>query len=142
MSSSQRFWTVAVLALLVAAGGCGAKRDRASVSGTVTCKGVAVKEGVLVFSDEEWGDHVVVPIKNDGSYAIHATGESGLYVGGIYRVAVTPPPLDPPKGTLKKPAGVAKSYADIPAKYRSLKTTDVPTLEIKGSDVTFNVEMK
>lgn len=108
-----------VVALAVLAAGCG--RDTGNVTGKVSYNGQPVSEGQVIFSDPEYGTHVVAKLQSDGSYAAHCTDGPGLWVGQ-YTVAVTPPVEEAPLGpAVARPR--PKEYPNIPAKFRDPKTS-------------------
>lgn len=127
------------LALLALALGCGSDRERGSVSGRVTSQGQPVSEGTIIFADEEWGTFVTASIRN-GDYSIPATDHSGLWVNGVYQVAVTPPAPQVPPGQVK-PVSAPKAMSAIPEKYRNPKTSGL-TFELTSSTGQYDVDLK
>ncbi len=94
----------------------------------------------MVFSDLEWGTYLTAPIESDGRYQFRVTPQGGLPQGGVYDVAVTPPPVDAPVLISKTPPK-AKSYPNIPAKYRNAKTSGLK-LELTEPRQSFDIDMR
>lgn len=99
----------------------------ASVSGKVTFQGAAVSEGMVNFYDSKRGNAASVKLGADGSYSIESV------VLGDYGVFITPLPVEVPNDATK-PAPPQADPANIPAKYRDVKTSDLKTAVKAGSN--------
>ena len=123
--------------LAVAALGCSHGEVRGRIVGKVTFQGQPVPEGRIFFSNGSRGINMGAKLKEDGSYEVLTAQGAGLPLGD-YLVWVTPPPPVPaPIGAAPQPA---KSYDNIPLKYRTGKTSGL-TFTAKEGENTFNIEM-
>jgi len=129
--------SILVLMVLVL-GGCG-KKEYGEVYGTVTFEGKPVTEGMVVCADEEWGTFLTARIQPDGRYVFPVTAQGGLPMKGVYRVTVTPPPVDAPAGIVKTPPK-PREYPNIPPKYRDPKNSGLK-FELEQSRFQFDIKM-
>jgi len=108
------------LAALLALAGCGkGGAPMGTVSGTVTCDGVAVKEGKVSFMNSAAGTGGEGDLK-DGAYRLSAPLPTGEYV-----VTVLPLVVRMQEGGKGPEVGIEKPAPDIPLKYRTDGTTDL-----------------
>jgi hypothetical protein len=108
--------------------GCG-KKELGAVRGTVTFKGEKVREGMLIFKNQDTGTSFTGQLDAEGNYTMEG---AGIPVGK-YKVTVLPP--------FSASAGGPKKYANIPQRYRDQKTTDLE-LEVVAKGVEFNIDLK
>lgn len=131
---------ISAVALGLAFFGCGSGEARGRVTGAVTFQGKPVTEGIVIFSSSEKGVHMTAKLKPEGSYEIITAKGAGLTVGN-YRVAVCPPPPELASLTVNGPAPVAKTYPNIPPKYRDQATSGL-TLAVKQGENQFDIAME
>lgn len=121
MSFVDRTGRVLLVPLLLCLAGCsGESQPKGVVTGTVTYEGTPVKAGVVNFENSAAGQAAQATIV-DGRFQVEVP-----IPPGIYEVSVTPPPSPPPTPGESTPP---PDPADIPAKYRTLGTSDL-TAEI------------
>jgi len=118
--------------------GCGSGEVRGRVAGKVTFQGQPVSEGIVVFANDQQGVHMTADLKSDGSYQILTAKGAGLPLG-TYAVSVCPPLPNVVTGVFGKPP-VKKPYPNIPAKYRSPKTSGL-TLTVAQGENAFDINM-
>lgn len=103
-----------VLAVGLAAGGCGPSEQVVTVTGQVTYQGEPVGEGTVQFVDDATGRGAEVPLTADGAY-------SAALPPGNYKVLVSPPyQVDEGSGI---PNPKYKKVKNIPEKYQSTATS-------------------
>jgi hypothetical protein len=123
--------------LAMAALGCSREEVRGRIVGKITFRGQAVPEGRVFFSNGSRGINMGAKLKEDGSYEVLTAQGAGLPLGD-YAVWVTPPPPVPlPIGA---PPQRAKSFDNIPPKYRTDKTSGL-TLTAKEGENRFDIDM-
>lgn len=113
--------TILVIAVIVGhCSSCGQSEPLARVTGKVTFEGNPVREGLVVFNNEQLGVYMTAPIL-DGEYEIITARGKGV-PPGEYRVAVAPPMVDHPVGPILEPPKPVE-YADIPRRYHDVSTS-------------------
>lgn len=132
-----RFTALCALLPALLLAGCGGstepKAQTGNVSGKVTFKGAPVVSGEVVFTHPEINTEVVAPLGPEGKYAATNVVLGDLLVS----VRPTPPPpsMDPKAAKAKPP-----EPADIPAKFRKAKTSDLK-LRVAAGENTLDIAM-
>jgi hypothetical protein len=122
----------------VCVSGCRREEARGVVSGTVTCDGKAVTQGLVLFGNSAMGIHLTAKLDDQGRYQVMSAKGVGL-PPGEYEVSVNPPAPDFAPGT--DPASIARqSSSNIPLKYRNAKTSGL-TLRVTKEGATFDIDM-
>jgi hypothetical protein len=130
---------VPVLSLALCLSGCGDKGPKlAPVSGHVTFQGKPVAAGMVRFSNPPAGIDILATLQADGAYSVHMAKGNGL-PEGTYAVAVVPPRVNSPVGTMTPPP--LPEYPDIPEKYRQPSTSGL-TLTVKPGGNPFDIDMQ
>lgn len=129
---------VAVLLVGLVAAGCtggdGTKpKKTGTVSGKVTFADKGVETGVVNLEGVGTGAAATAPITN-GEFKFETRVEVGQY-----KVSISPPPEKPPVPGQTAPPADPK---DIPKKYRSIKTSDIPPVEVKEGENKFEWTLK
>jgi hypothetical protein len=126
------------LVVLIGAPGCGQKGPKfAPVVGKVTFQGKPVSSGMVRFSNPSAGVDIMANLQPDGTYSVRMAKGDGL-PEGTYAVAVEPPWVDAPVGTMTLPP--APRRPDIPERYRQPSTGGLTLTVTSGSNI-FDVEM-
>lgn len=129
--------TAALLIGLVAVGctdgGSSKPKKTGTVSGKVTFADKGVETGVVNLEGMGTGAGATAPITN-GEFKFATPVEVGQY-----KVSISPPPEQPPVPGKTAPPADPK---DIPAKYRSIKTSDIPQVEVKEGENKFEWTLK
>ena len=120
-----------LLAALVALAGCQGGKTPATVSGTVTYKGEALKSGFVNFYIPEKGLGAQGEIDASGTYRLQGTIEPGTYKVYIQR----PLPEQLPPGQVSK-----RAPFPVPDKYQDAGTTPI-TKEVKGGQNDIPIEL-
>jgi hypothetical protein len=117
--------------------GCSSGPARGEVSGKVTFKGNAVKEGKVTFLNPAGLGDSEADINGDGTYEVR-----GGVVVGEYVVEIKPPVVmvdtDPGKSP---PAPVEKKAPEIPGRYRQQGSTPFKNIAVKAGKNDINFEM-
>jgi hypothetical protein len=122
--------------LLWLAAGCSKGPARGDVSGKVTFKGNAVKEGKVTFLNPEGLGDSEADINGDGSYSVQGGVVVGDYIVEIKPLVVMVD-TDPGKSP---PAPVEKKAPDIPLKYRQQGRTPLKA-SVKAGKNEINFDM-
>jgi hypothetical protein len=134
--------SIATACLVVAACGilgCGAKGPKlAPVTGKVTFQGKPVESGMVRFSNPQAGIDIMALLQPGGTYSVRMAKGDGLPEGS-YSVAVLPPRIVAPVGTMKMPP--VPPRPDIPPKYREPATSGL-TLTVKPEANTLDINMQ
>ncbi|MCC7422679.1 MAG: hypothetical protein IT428_20560 [Planctomycetaceae bacterium] len=134
--TSNRLTAMLLIGLLVTGctSGDGSKpKKTGTVSGKVTFSEKGVENGVVNLEGVGTGAAASAPIK-DGEFTFPTPVEVGQY-----KVSISPPPEQPPVPGQTAPPADPK---DIPAKYRSIKTSDIPPVEVKEGENKFDFSLK
>ena len=138
-SYQQYVFGLAFTAILgVMASGCSRDEVRGRIVGKVTFQGQPVQDGRVFFSNASRGINMGAKLKEDGRYEMLTAQGAGLPLGDYVAWVTPPPPVPSPVGTPPEPA---KSYDNIPQKYRNDKTSGL-TLTVKEGENQFDIEMK
>jgi hypothetical protein len=125
--------TKRLFALLIigccALAGCG-KTEFGAVHGVATFKGKPVREGMVIFKNQQTEVSFTGQLDSDGKYTVVAPERPGIPVGK-YKVTVLPPFA----------ASATKKYDDIPPRYRDQKASDLE-LEVVAKGNEFNIDLK
>lgn len=127
-------WTMALAGCLACAIGCskgGPPTGR--IQGRVTYEGSPVTEGVVSIYSPDLGIGADAKIGTDGDYATSEPLRTGKYT-----VAVFPPPDPPPQDAM--PVASAKTYPNIPQKYRDPKKSGLSVTIAEGKN-QFDISM-
>lgn len=128
-----------VLFFAICLTGCGDKGPKLMpVSGRVTFQGKPVSVGMVRFSNPSAGIDMLADLQQDGVYSVRMAKGNGL-PEGTYAVAVTPPRVDAPVGSMTTPT--LPKCPDIPAKYRDPSTSGL-TLTLKSDNAEFSIDMQ
>jgi hypothetical protein len=122
------------LLLPLASAGCGG--DLNSVSGKVTFEdGTPVTGGMVVFESKDAKPAVTAraPIESDGSYRIGTRKPGDGAPAGVYRVLISLPPPDDPRGRFAKPP--------FDARYTDFSTSGLEC-EVKSGSNDFPIQLK
>ena len=140
-ATDGRLWLAAVL-LLAALGpfGCASKVDYGAIHGKVTCKGVPVTEGQVVFFEPGINVYQAAKIRSDGTYSVKMSSGPGLLVGK-YQVAGMPPVVEGP-GSRAAGSTTPRDYPQIPTRYRTPKSCQLTLTVEEGSNPPFDIDMK
>lgn len=129
----------AVLALALAAGGCGAKTGE--VSGTVTLKGRPPNiDGLIVNFLGPDGQPVSAPVARDGTYRVSGLAE------GEYRVGLSAPRQNPAQTLVEKPqpgqpAPPPKSAGPVPDEFLDPNRSNLRAAVTAGGTTTLDVSV-
>lgn len=122
-----------VLALLLA--GCGAASRRVALKGTVTYRGVPIKDGSIQFEPTTAAQsYSAGAVIKDGSYAIPA--DMGL-LPGKYSVKISDPQ---PAGSGTAPGAFALAKERLPAKYNKMTTLTAEITAVNPNQVDFELD--
>lgn len=122
-----------VLACLVFSG-CSSEELTGKLKGSVTFNGKPVTEGIANLMNQEFGRAYSAPLGPDGTFEI-----KDPVIVGSYVVFIAPPIGAAP--TIDAPVVKEVNPENIPAKYRSEKTTDLKADIIDGEN-NLNFDMK
>jgi hypothetical protein len=124
---------VGLLTVGCTGGGGSAPKKTGTVSGKVMFGDKGVENGVVNLEGVGTGTAASAPIK-DGVFTFPSPVEVGQY-----KVSIAPPPEQPPVPGKTAPPADPK---DIPAKYRSIKTSEIPAVEVKEGENKFEWTLK
>jgi hypothetical protein len=129
------------LALLVLGAGCQRPVTLHQVSGKVTYKGIALNNGIVVFTPDsgrgESGPVALGTIREDGTYSL-TTGDSPGASPGWYRVTVGSFAAGAPKSP--PPNGFQPPVPLLPDRYRDPETS-LLRCQIKPNEIN-NIDLK
>ncbi len=135
------YHSAVVLVVSLALAGCGgAAKETGSISGTVTFNQQPVMEGTVVFNPTGNAGYVAsAEIQSDGTYQV-VTQDGGL-IPGEYVAVVQPTVVRLPDTETSPGAEEFKKADNIPAKYRSSKTSGL-TLTVTPGKQVFDIQMQ
>lgn len=128
----------ALLATVVVLAGCQRGETLGKLSGRVTLDGAPLSQGLVIFSNQGLGVHVVAPIDHNGHFEVQMAKGFGLPLGD-YQVAVNPPALEPPLPGAPPPMQVPT--VKIPQKYLQPDSSGLATT-ISAGENTFDIAMQ
>jgi hypothetical protein len=97
----------------------------------VTYEGRPVKDGLVLFSNDELGIHMTAEI-DQGRYEVVTSRARGL-PPGEYQVAIAPPIVDHPVGPIQEPPRPLISR-DIPERYHDARTSGLSVGLVDGDN--------
>jgi hypothetical protein len=132
-----------LLAVLLAAGGCGGRY--ASVSGKVTYRGRTVTSGSVLLKSADDERVEAAPILPDGTYRLRRAplGQVGVGVDNPppSRPAVARAALDPSEAAeVREAAAQARNFVAVPPRYRDPGSSGITTT-LKGGENTFDIAL-
>ena len=121
--------------------GCGETKPYGvvPVSGRVTLAGEPVKQGYVIFRNDDKGVHMMAEIDERGEYRVSMAAGYGLPLGD-YRVYLSPPVPEVPFGPAKEPPKPSE-VAKFPEKYLQPETSGL-MLTVKRGDNRLDINMQ
>ena len=127
-----------MLAAFCCSAGCGGE-VLGPVVGRVTLAGNPVRQGHVIFRNEEKGVYIMADINNEGEYRVAMAKGFGLPLGE-YRVYLSPSVPDVPFGPAMEPPKPSE-VAKFPEKYLKPETSEL-TMTVKRTENRFDIDMK
>lgn len=119
--------------------GCGRREVLGPVSGRVTLAGEPVKQGYVIFRNDDKGVHMMAEVDDHGEYRVSMAAGYGLPLGD-YRVYLSPPVPEVPFGPAKAPPQ-ASEVEKFPEKYLQPETSGL-ALTVKRGENRFDIDMQ
>ena len=138
--SQWRFIRAASMAaMMIVMVGCGRSGPASHpVYGKVTFQGKPVASGLIRFSNPGAGIDIMADLQAEGAYSVKTARGTGLPEGN-YQVAIEPPRIDAPVGTMVLPPQPKRP--DIPQRYRRLSSSGL-ALTVQPGQNSYDVDMR
>lgn len=130
LTCGNKLFLSGIALVVIGLSGCSggpAPDPTATVTGKVTFQGAPVSEGVINFYDAKRGNAAVTKLGADGTFSADSV------VLGDYGIFITPLQVDAPVDATK-PAPLPANPANIPEKYRDVKTSGFKTTVKSGGN--------